>query len=391
MLLRSRSNLDVNKAVAEINTSSQQMCSNTASLMTDTSSNNELFNSKVVLVEVGAGDHSLSENRMTNDNLPDSSHEQTDTVDDHNNLFIDQGVGTTSRFRFTDYCRKKCGLLKFLPLAVAFIMAPISLILGFTLPDKEGAIVLGTSNVTQLLTFNPSDIVRVAFNGTEPATLYRSKCTDVKTQRHSLNYARSLDVNGEQHRIDEFYFVKNSSVYYNFSVPEMQDLNGCVAKVHIFNDYTSFSKEQVSRAISSYCLLQTSPLYFTISAAKEDQYYFVALESFFTATIKYTVAGEVLKYNVTSLPKKRCTFSANTCSISLSDYPGGEDVCIIATLQETVKFFLLHYIAELSLRRRIQEIALWVILATYPTIIMIYCFVYFVPKFKVKYSSICSK
>ena len=139
--------------------------------------------------------------------------------------------------------------------------------------------------------------------------------------------------------------MKNSIIHFLFMTPEIQDSSSCVAMIHIFSDHLDYfrfiSTGQVSKVVSSYCLSPPMPLNFTLpgSAVEEDQFFLVGLESFATTTTNYTVTGELLKYNVTSLSPTNCTFPATNCSISLS---GGEDVCILAQLQDK-NFIPLNY------------------------------------------------
>ena len=79
--------------------------------------------------------------------------------------------------------------------------------------------------------------------------------------------------------------------------------------------------------------------------------------------IRYTITGDLLKYNTTSLPLTSCTLPATNCSISLSNYPIGEDVCIIATLESRDDTFYLYYTTELSQHWKMQEVAFWVVMA----------------------------
>ena len=177
----------------------------------------------------------------------------------------------------------------------------------------------------------------------------------------------------QQYVKQEFYFIPNSSLHFEFSVPLMQNDSGCVVKVHIFrSNYQLVATGQVNEAIS-YCLLHNSSVNFTLSAVEKEQYYSVALESFVNTSITYTVAGDLLRYNTTSLPRTRC---ATNCFISLSDYPGGDDMCIIAAVKETNEPVYCNYTTQLSRRWKIYEAAYRVIMALnfigFPTISVVY-------------------
>ena len=117
--------------------------------------------------------------------------------------------------------------------------------------------------------------------------------------------------------------------------------------LYIFENYLDYilftSSGQVREESFSHCLLPDSPLNFTLSAVDNNQYYFVGLESFVSSTLNYTVSGSVLEYNITNLSPTTCTFPSSECSIPLSDLPGGEDVCILATLQDQEGFWSLIY------------------------------------------------
>ena len=153
--------------------------------------------------------------------------------------------------------------------------------------------------------------------------------------------------------IDVLYLVKNSIINYLFTNAETQNTSSSVAKIYIFNDYSNFfefnSTGQVHEAITSHDLSMALPSNFTITA-KEDQYYFVGVKSFATTIINYTTTGDLIKYNISSLSPTRCTFPTINCSISLS---GGEDVCILAQLQDADKFISLNYTTQ-SQREYIQ-------------------------------------
>ena len=128
--------------------------------------------------------------------------------------------------------------------------------------------------------------------------------------------------------------------------------------LYIFENYLDYflftSSGQVREESSSHCLLPDSPLNFN------SQYYFVGLESFVSSTLNYTVSGSVLEYNITNLSPTTCTFPSSECSIPLSDLPGGEDVCILATLQDQ-EGFPLNYTST-STRAHRQRVAGWILL-----------------------------
>ena len=252
-----------------------------------------------------------------------------------------------------------CCLLS-ISFAVGLLLSVIGISLAFTLPNLPGgSVVLGTTNATLLLTLSPSDHDQVTFSETEDnftTLFYDMKCSYVETERYLLDYTRFLDVTEQQYRIDEFYLVKNTTIYYVFTTLETQNSFSCVAMIYIFSNHSNYlqfiSTGLVREAVFSYCLSPPLPLNFTlsVSAAEKDQYYFVGLESFVTTIINYTATGDLLKYNISSLSPTTCTFPTTNCSISLS---GREDVCILAQLQETSKFIPLDY-ATLSQHYNIQ-------------------------------------
>ena len=219
--------------------------------------------------------------------------------------------------------------------------------------SPNGNIVLGTSDVRLLLTLNALDIhqVTLTLNGTEDnftAVFYQSECSDIETERQSINRTKFLAVMEQQYRIDELYLIKHSVIQYFFTAPELQDSSSCVAMIHIFSDHLNYfqfiSTGQVHEAIS-HCLSPQITLNFTlsVSAVEEDQYYFVGLESFANTTITYTAIHEQLNYNSTGLFPMSRTFLATDCSISLS---GDEDVCILAQLQDTSTFVTINYTTQ---------------------------------------------
>ena len=237
--------------------------------------------------------------------------------------------------------------------------------------------------MTLLLTLNPSDLDQITFSGTEDsftALFYHSECSDIETESYLLDYTRFLDVTEQQYRIDEFYLVKNSTIHYLFTTSETQNSFSCVAMIYIFSNYSNYlqfiSTGLAHEAVFSYCLYPPLPLNFMISvlATKKDQYYFVGLQSFATTTINYTATGDLLKYNVSSLSPTRCSFPATDCSISLS---GGEDVCILAQLQDANKFISLNHTTQ-SQREHTQFIAGFTLIGSSILVLIIGFFVFFI-------------
>ena len=291
---------------------------------------------------------------------------------------------TTTTHTSSNRIRQKCKhrflcSLSFILTAVTLTLLVIVLILSYTLPNlPNGSVVLGTTDVTLLLTLNPTDLDQITFNQTADnfkALFYDMKCSDIETERYLLDYTRFLDVTEQQYRIDEFYLVKNSTIHYLFTTPETQNSSSCVAMIHIFSNHSNYfqfiSTGLVREAVFSYCLSQPLPLSFTlsVSAAEEDQYYFVGLKSFINTTIDYTATGDLLKYSTTTLSPTTCTFPTTDCSISLS---GSEDVCILAQLQDMNKFISLNYTTQ-SRREYIQVIAGIVLIGSCPLLCFIIC------------------
>ena len=296
---------------------------------------------------------------------------------------------TTTTRTSSNRIRRKvliCCLLSIL-IAVGLLLFVIGIPFFFTLPDlPSGSVVLGTTNATLLLILDPTNLDQVTFSETEDnftTLFYDMKCSDVETERYLLDYTRFLDVTEQQYRIDEFYLVKNSTIYYLFTTLETQNSSSCVAMIHIFSNHSNYlqfiSAGLAHEANFSYCLSPPLPLNFklSVSAAEEDQYYFVGLKSFVDTTINYTATGDLLKYNISSLSPTTCTFPTTNCSISLS---GREDVCILAQLQETNKFIPLDY-ATLSQHYNIQygvyvtEVVSGSILFCVAALIIIYYFI----------------
>ena len=274
----------------------------------------------------------------------------------NSSLSINLTTGSHNEHISSYSIRREHSFCRFMQLvSIPCLLLPIALLLTaftllFTLPyTPEGSVVLGTSSVTLLLTLNPSDTDQITINQTVDnftVLFYDSECS---TERESLDLRKSLDVTEQQYRIDELYFVKNSIIHFLFMTPEIPISSSCVAMIHIFSDHLHYfqfiSTGQVHEVVSSYCLSPQMPLNFTLpgSAVEEDQFFFVGLESFSTTTINYTITGEQLKYNTTSLFPTTCTFPATDCSISLS---GGEDVCILAQLQDKNIFIPLNYTTQ---------------------------------------------
>ena len=293
----------------------------------------------------------------------------------------------TTTTRTCNNCIRQKGihysLLIFVTVVVLLAATGVTLTLATLSNLPRGSVVLGTTNVALLLTLKPSDVDQVTFIETEDniaALLYDIECSDIETERYLLDYTKSLDVTEQQYRIDEFYLVKNSTIHYLFTTPETQNSSSCVAMVHIFSDHSNYlqfiSTGLVLEAVFSYCLSPALPLNFTISvsAAEEDQYYFVGLESSANTTINSTASGDLLKYNITTLSPTTCTFPTTNCSISLS---GGEDMCILAQLQDVNKFISLNYTTQ-SQRAYIQSITGIVLIGSGPFIIIAPCISYII-------------
>ena len=323
--------------------------------------------SRVVLAEVSADDHPLSRNQMTSSNpsLADSSQEMIGSRE--NRYILIPEVRSTDGHKLC-YRRSFC-LSCFAFTGLFIITVAIQNGLFSTIPYPVSGKILLATNMIRQLSFNPSDIDHVTFSGTDAATFYHSKCSDIETERQKLHIRRILRGTVRHYRMQPFYFIKNSLLNYKLTVqPMLINVNSCAAMVHIFNSYSNyyqfFTSGHVHEAIS-YCLPHNAPLNFNISAIEEDRYYFLALESFANTTIRFRITGDLLKYNVTSLPRTTCIFLSTNCSISLSGYPRGEDVCIIATLQETNKFVYqnVNYTTQLSKRWKTQKIAYWVFIA----------------------------
>ena len=243
--------------------------------------------------------------------------------------------GRTGSFKCICVLACMCGLST----AVA-ITTVLLIYVSMTLSDYTGSIMLGSSDVMQILTFDPTDVSEVTFyqdmgSPGFAVTFYNVSCSAVATQRQLLNYTRTLNATSQMYSLADIYLVEGSIITWSFLSQDLKYSSTCVAKVYVFNnhtDYNHFTSTGDVRGAESNCIPSTSPLNFTLSAVEKNQHYFVGLESFVTTEFSYTVTGTVLKYNTTSLPPTKCSFPSD-CPITWSKYPIGETVCILAQLE----------------------------------------------------------
>lgn len=286
------------------------------------------------------------------------------------NTPITTATSTSYNSSCADHCCEGCDWIWYGGYFIwIFIMCVIQVVLSQTLPSSlpYGDKMLATYEPILIDNFDPTDITSITIHQTTStftANFYATTCSSIDTEEHPLNYIEFLDVTNETVlEIEEFYFVKGSGTHFFFPSQELQLSSRCVALIHIFSspsDYRFFISEQGFYTQSfSYCLPPDSPLNFDLSATGSNKYYFVGMENFASTTLNYTVTGRVLKYDVTNLSCTRCNFPA-TCSISLSDYSGGEDVCILAALQTADKFVTIDYTTH-SDRKEKQMLAYYVI------------------------------
>ena len=162
--------------------------------------------------------------------------------------------------------------------------------------------------------------------------------------------------------IDELYLMKGSQVNYSFSVSDsfaVSDSNTsesttdlCIANIFVFFHqlhYLEFIRSgHVSKLSLAGCLNPTEPLDFSLPLPTDDQtrYYLVGLVSHYDSTLNYTINSNLLEYSTANLSTITCNFSttADRCSIPLSHYPSGQEICVLASIQADT-FVTINYFA----------------------------------------------
>lgn len=220
----------------------------------------------------------------------------------------------------------------------------------------SGGTTLGNSDVLLISAFDSrfrEVTVHLANNIMASAKFYQGPCSEIGPFPQLRNSTTELAVTERSyHGIDEPYVLRGSRVHYTLMVTNATTMelasSLCIANVYVFNGLSKYSKflesGDVSTIRTSNCLSSSKPLNFTLSTAY-IKYYFVGLESHSSATLNITVTGEILEYNITNLSTTECNFSSQApqCSVQLHHHPSGQEICLLASLQDTDTFVSLSY------------------------------------------------
>ena len=222
------------------------------------------------------------------------------------------------------------------------------------------------SSVINEVIFSANDAVEVNF--------YQDLCSVIGPFRKLHNSTLQLNISDRmQYIIDEVYLLKESEVTYRML---LKSGSPCSARVHVFISHTNYQQfllnGDVNNQARSYCINSTEVLDFKISSQDNYQYFFIGLESLSSTTLNYSVVRNVLEYNITNSTRSHmCALSASSrsCSLSLDNYPGSQEVCVLASLQE-LDFITLNY-TTVSYSYNMQFIALIVIVCILIVIVIV--------------------
>ena len=271
-------------------------------------------------------------------------------------------------FRKKEDCNTQC-LLTVSSLAFIIILAiivgvciSIGLSIGLTLPFlPSGDVLIGNGDIVSVTTVNVSYVSKTNFNSTNSlnVTIYQDICSEISITSSYQNYSQLLNTTSNmQYIIEQAYIIEGSKVQYVFSSYMSISVNSsdsCVASIPVFltySDFTAFlASGLIANANASYCLPPASSITFTLSA-KDNLHYFVGLQSFQSSVIDYAMQGNIKEYDVTDMTTTVCTFPSSSCSII--NPPGGQDMCILASLQLSDTFVTLKYTSEQSDRYKAQ-------------------------------------
>ena len=267
-----------------------------------------------------------------------------------------------------DHCNNfKCGSTSWILCCLGcvwLVTLLLFIILLATLPDlPSGSTVVGGSDIVLASSFHSSDftvhfkIDETATRGpvTVPVNYYQGLCSefDRRLCLELRNTTKQLSLSeGIQYGIEKEYLIRGSSVAFTFSTPEPllhPSSTACVTSIFIFQDHLDYlqfiSTGLINLEVSSHCVSPTSGVNFTLSAVDANAYYFIALNSHESATLNYTVTGDVLEYDVNGLSPSTCTFPVSDCSVSLNHNrtAGDSEICILASLLNPDTFLALNY------------------------------------------------
>lgn len=200
---------------------------------------------------------------------------------------------------------------------------------------------LWDSDVVLLSNFDSVSSAEVEFTpqaSFQTINFYPIICSDIKTERKVYNSTRMLSITRNTRLdIDSIYLIQGSEIRFTFTSSQSTS-SSCIATISIFQNYSQsqlIGPDEVADAIVPYCVpSHPGSVSFTLSALNENRYYFIQVRGFDFATLFYGVSGNMLEYNVSNLSPIICPPSNITCMVSLSQFSGDEDVCVLASLHD---------------------------------------------------------
>lgn len=110
----------------------------------------------------------------------------------------------------------------------------------------------------------------------------------------------------------------------------------CIASIFLFLQRIHYLQFIKSGYVSQYslrgCLNKTLDFPLSLPTNIQSWYLYVGLESHHDSTLNYTINSNILEYSIANLSNITCNFD-DQCSIPLSHYPSGREICVLASLQ----------------------------------------------------------
>ena len=135
-----------------------------------------------------------------------------------------------------DYCvyitRGTSTMIAVLSITLLMILFFLAVSLPETTTENT---VIEPFNMTAVLTLDPSEVQQVKFepdmnNSKFAVTFYDDTCSDIETERQSVNYTRSLNVTSKVYQLDTFHLIGDSTIFSLISSPELEGLSTCIAQ-----------------------------------------------------------------------------------------------------------------------------------------------------------------
>ena len=254
--------------------------------------------------------------------------------------------------------------LIFTALGVACIATSVGLF--FARPKlKIGTKRIGNYDVVFLSAFysSQSEVSLVPTDDVVSVNFYHGLCSEISSVTQIRNKSiKLITTKNSRYKIDQSHLINGSQVNYSFTVSDsfaVSDSNStvsdsttdlCIANIVVFFDHIHYlkfiSSGYVSKLSILSCLTPAKPLHFTVEPPKDNHNLFLGLASHYDSTLNYTINSNTLEYSIANLSSKKCNFSTSVleCSIPLSHYPSGQEICVLASLQADT-FITINYLA----------------------------------------------